>query len=348
MPLRKLSRRGFLNLSGASVASVAFVACRRFWSGSDPSDDGTPELDGVEVRFATDWVEGARGATMDAALDIWSDQNPEVAISLESIDGDYFENLQRQFSSETIADVILFEGVLGAEFIDEGLIADLSPTLDALGIDFATWRPGPVDIFLQSGKVYAIPFQLTPALWFYNKTLFEEKGVALPDGTWDWTQTLEGAKQLTDAPHTYGMWTDVDMFHQYGALGLANSDHHWVNENYTETLIGEEDFAASIRWFISTVQEHHVSPLLSEEDDLLTDDASNLFATGKIGMTTGNAGSIGAYIQDIGDRFEWDVMPTPKGPDSELSRKVHIIPEVDGARRVEKVRKGGSRKKNVG
>lgn len=312
----RLSRRSFLTLSTASMAATALSGCFSFFGfGSDDEERG-PAAEPIEVRFATDWVEGARGATMDAAMTIWLEQSPDTLINLEPIEGDYFGHLQSQFASDSVADVLLFEGVLGAEYIRDGLLADLSPTLDGLGIDFAKWRPGPVDIFLQEGKIYAIPFQLTPALWFYNKTLFEEKGVALPDGTWDWARTLDAAQQLTDGTNTFGMLTEADMFHQYGALGLANSDHHWVNDEFTQTLVGEENFAAAIRWLISTVQEFKVSPAPAEVDYLLTDDIDDPFATGKVGMITGNAGSIGRFTEEIGDRFEWDVMPTPKGPDS--------------------------------
>jgi ABC-type glycerol-3-phosphate transport system substrate-binding protein len=31
-------------------------------------------------------------------------------------------------------------------------------------------------------------------------------------------------------------------------------------------------------------------------------------------MNPVNAGSVGSFLRDVGDRFEWDIMPTPKGP----------------------------------
>jgi multiple sugar transport system substrate-binding protein len=321
MNQQKLSRRGFLRISGVGAASALLAACVAPGSpqgaADAPSagdDAAAPAAAGKEVRFATDWVEGARGATIETAMPIWSERYPDTTITLEPIGGDYFDRLQIQFSGGTVADVILFEGVLGAEYIAEGLIADLAPTLQAEDIDQSKWRPGVPDIFKQGDKVYAMPFQLTPVIWFYNRTLFQEKGVAEPDGTWDWARTLEAAQQLTEPPNTYGYWTRVDMFHQYGAMGLSNSDHHWVNDEFTETLVGEPGFADAIRWTIETVQTHQVSPLPSEVEGLLTAGVTNLFASGKIGMHSANAGGIGSFYDSIGDRFEWDIMPTPKAP----------------------------------
>jgi multiple sugar transport system substrate-binding protein len=318
MNQQRMSRRGFLRIAGVGAASALMVACVAPQSTTAPAAGdnaaAAPAAASTEVRFATDWVEGARGATIETAMQMWAERYPETKLTLEPIGGDYFDRLQIQFSGGTVADVILFEGVLGAEYIAEGLIADLAPTLQSQNIDQSKWRPGAPDIFKQGDKVYAIPFQLTPVIWFYNRTLFQEKGVAEPDGTWDWAKVLEVAQQLTDPPNTYGYWTRVDMFHQYGALGLSNSDHHWVNDELTETLVGEPGFAEAIRWTIETVQVHGVSPQPSEVEGLLTAGVTNLFASGKIGMHSANAGGIGSFYSSIGDRFEWDIMPTPKAP----------------------------------
>jgi multiple sugar transport system substrate-binding protein len=313
-----LTRREFVRLAGLSVAGATLAACVAPTAAPAASTGSggasAPAAETTEVRFATDWVEGARGATIDAAMKRFPELHPDIKVTLEPIGGDYFDRLQIQFSGGTVADVILFEGVLALEYIKEGLIADLAPSLESLNVDQTKWRPGPVDIFLQEGKVYALPFQLTPAIWVYNKTMFQDKGVAEPDDTWDWADALEAAKALTDAPNTYGFWARVDMNHGYGSMGLTNSNSHWVNDDLTHTMFDDPGFADAIRWIIGTVQTDKVSPLPAEVEGLLTAGVSNLFAAGKIGMNPVNAGSVGSFTRDVGDRFEWDIMPTPKGP----------------------------------
>lgn len=203
-----MTRREFVRLASLSVAGATLAACAAPAAAPAASTGGSsaPVVETTEVRFATDWVEGARGATIEAAMKKFPELHPEIAVTLEPIGGDYFDRLQIQFSGGTVADVILFEGVLALEYINEGLIADLAPTLESMNIDQTKWRPGPVDIFLQEGKVYALPFQLTPAIWVYNKTMFADKGVPEPDDTWDRADALDAAMALTDAPNTYGFW----------------------------------------------------------------------------------------------------------------------------------------------
>lgn len=179
---RQFTRREFVQLAGLSAAGTMLAACTAP-NVAPAGGEGAPAAEVAEVRFATDWVEGARGATIETAMERFPELHPEINVTLEPIGGDYFDRLQIQFSGGTVADVILFEGVLAIEYINEGLIADLGPTLESMNIDFNKWRPGPVNVFLQEDKIYALPFQLTPAIWLYNKTLFNEKGVPEPDDT---------------------------------------------------------------------------------------------------------------------------------------------------------------------
>ena len=314
------SRRDFLRLCSAGVVGMAVVACVQAPPGTAPQATGdapagdTPAQETVSVRFASDWVEGVRGEAMTTALELFAEQNPTISVELEPIGGDYFDRLQIQFSGGTVADAILFEGLLASDYITEGLIVDLSETLELIGVDRNQWRPGVPSVFIQGDKLFATPFQLTPGTWYYNKTLFEQKGVPLPAADWDWDMVLEAAQQLTDAPNTYGIWLRGNMFLEYGPLGLANGDIHWVTDDFTHTNFAEPSFAAGIRWVLEAVREHQVSPLPADVQGLLTAGVSNFFATGKVGMAPLNGAQVGSFINIIGDRFEWDLMPTPVAP----------------------------------
>lgn len=328
----RFSRRTLLKTTVATSAALLLEACGG--TAAPPAAEAPAELETealpppeqvtsvadapasgqTEVRFATDWTEGIRGKTLEAAIPMFEEANPTLKIKLEPIGGDYFDKLQIQFAGGTVADIILFEGVLAPDYIAEGLIADIEPTLQDLGIDQARWRPGVPSAFLTEGKVYAIPFQFTPYVWYYNKTLFEKNGVDVPDGTWDWTKTREVAKQLTKPGESYGQWVLNDMFSQWASLALANGEEHWTTPDAKKTLVGEPSWVDAIRYTIEAVQVDKVAPAPDEQQGLLTGGITNLFATGKIGMVSLNAGSIGGFKEIIGDRFEWDVMPAPKAP----------------------------------
>ena len=60
---------------------------------------------------------------------------------------------------------------------------------------------GIVNLYQSEGKQYAIPKDIdTIALW-YNKTIFDEMGVAYPDETWTWNDFADAAAKLTNDEH---------------------------------------------------------------------------------------------------------------------------------------------------
>ena len=68
---KRLTRRQFVQLSGLSLAGAALAACAAPAAGPAPASSGgesAPSAEVTEVRFATDWVEGARGATIETAM----------------------------------------------------------------------------------------------------------------------------------------------------------------------------------------------------------------------------------------------------------------------------------------
>ena len=49
------------------------------------------------------------------------------------------------------------------------------------------------------GKLYALPLAFNPVFLCYNRRVFRRRGVAEPDGSWNWDDLLRHAELLTDA-----------------------------------------------------------------------------------------------------------------------------------------------------
>lgn len=64
-------------------------------------------------------------------------------------------------------------------------------------VDMSKYPEEIKELYTYDGKVYGIPKDIdTIALW-YNKTMFDEAGVAYPDESWTWDTVVESAKKLT-------------------------------------------------------------------------------------------------------------------------------------------------------
>ena len=122
-------------------------------------------------------------------------------------------------------------------------LMDLSPYIESSDlVDLANYPEGLVGIYNINGKQCAIPKDYdTIALW-YNKTLFDEAGIAYPDDTWTWDDLKEAARKLTKEDKS-----------QYGfCAGLHNQEgyYNFVYQNGGEIITADKksgyDEAATI------------------------------------------------------------------------------------------------------
>lgn len=109
------------------------------------------------------------------------------------------------------------------------------------------------------GRVYGVPVELEPLAVFYDKDLFDEKGLSVPE-TWD--ELVEVAKALT-TPERYGLIIEpaadfYQLFTWYPFLWSAGGDV--VDEGWTKALIGSEEAIASMQFWSDLVNVHKVSP----------------------------------------------------------------------------------------
>ena len=79
------------------------------------------------------------------------------------------------------------------------------------------------DMYTWKDKVYAVPKDRDTIAMWYNKKMFDDAGIAYPDGSWTWDEFYEIAQKLTK-----------DDGSQYGfACNPSNEQDTWMNIVYT-------------------------------------------------------------------------------------------------------------------
>ncbi len=79
------------------------------------------------------------------------------------------------------------------------------------------------DMYTWKDKVYAVPKDRDMIAMWYNKKMFDDAGIAYPDGSWTWDEFYEIAQKLTK-----------DDGSQYGfACNPSNEQDTWMNIVYT-------------------------------------------------------------------------------------------------------------------
>lgn len=156
---------------------------------------------------------------------------------------------------------------------------------------------------------YAIPFHNSTPILYYNKTLFDQAGIARPPQTWD--ELLADAKKLTDAstgqwgimlPSTnddYGGWI-------FSALVRANGGKYF-NEDYPgEVYYNDPTTIGALRFWQNMIYRDKVMP----SGVLNAKQISAAFFSGKVGMAMLSTGALG-FMRENTKEFELGVAMLP-------------------------------------
>ena len=149
----------------------------------------------------TIWDEGQRPG-LQQIVDEWSAQSG-VKATIQVVDwNSYWTLLEAGATGGELPDVFWMHSNVAQMYMENDMLLDLTDRISASDkIDLANYYEGIVKLYQSEGKQYAIPKDIdTIALW-YNKTIFDEMGVAYPDETWTWNDFADAAAKLTNDEH---------------------------------------------------------------------------------------------------------------------------------------------------
>ena len=136
----------------------------------------------------------------------------------------YWTLLEAGASGGDMPDVFWMHSNEVQRYMDGGILMDLTDKIASSEVLEMDKFPEDIKKMYQNdGKTYAVPKDIdTIALW-YNKTLFDEAGIAYPDETWTWDTLYDAAVKLTK-----------DDGSQYGiAMNPSNEQDGWMNIIYS-------------------------------------------------------------------------------------------------------------------
>lgn len=112
--------------------------------------------------------------------------------------GEFLDKLVVSVLGNESPDVIYIDPAWFDAFAVKNVLTDLAPYIkrDNSGL----WRdifPAGMSLWEVQGRQFAAPNNLAPSLFWYNRTMLQELGLADPDERWDWNQWLQYARKAT-------------------------------------------------------------------------------------------------------------------------------------------------------
>jgi multiple sugar transport system substrate-binding protein len=244
------------------------------------------------------------------------EDHPNITVKVEPVAGDYATKIYVQAAANTLPDVIWTADVYTQPFATKHIAKNMQPYADRdKSFNLDDIYPQMLSLgrtALRPGGLFMLPRALDILLLFYNKTMFQDAGVALPTPTWTINDLIQAAHKLTkpsNNPKTaqYGInlswtwWAEyVPWMRGYGGDIVSTDGKKFIGD--------QSNAVAGIQAMADLILKEQVAPRLGMSF------GGDPFVTGHVAMTHTIRDSVPGYRRDIGSRFEWDVQIWPAFP----------------------------------
>ena len=278
--------------------------------------------DKVQIKFMCE-VAPSFSATFDKLIAEFESQHPNIEVKVLRMPfGKYYTKVQTMMVGRTCADVLLFSGKRVNAFKIKKTLLNMMPYAKRDNFplnDF--FKVGLTDAQMTPDSLYYLPLEGSGTVLAYNKTAFDQLGLAYPNDNWTWQDYRQAAIKLTRDTDNDGRLDQVGTNAGLWWAGMlpwiwANGGQ-LVNKEHTKCLLTEKPALEAMQFLIDLETKDKVtSRALGGSDE------SNIFknfAMGRVAMFCDIAYGLRQVMdaQKTSDcQFEWDIALPPKGKKS--------------------------------
>ncbi len=256
---------------------------------------------------------------MQQVIDTFQAQNPDMKINFNNITGPYETGVIPTWAAAgSLPDVIFVRGAYTGEFVAKQFIQAIDDLIgrDAKEVDTADLWPAQVESdFKFRGKWYLLPYDFSDVGIYYDKTLFQARGVAEPTKDWSWNDLQDLGQKFTvssggqrtqwglgNLPRTYEIQA-----HLWAAGGALLSDD--LSTCVVNDPAYAEKNATILQYFADLRNVQHIVPTSTEF-------TGNPFAKNKSGLEVDGSWATLSYRQQVNKQFDWDVQWWPQNKET--------------------------------
>lgn len=229
------------------VALALLAAACAVRPAGDAGGAGELDLSSASGRVTLSGWEASpeEGKALDAALDGFAEEFPEIEARWQPVSGDYPAAMTADFTARRPPTVFYVDSSVAPEWIDQGVLEPLDPYIEASGFDTDPFFDAYLDAFRgPDGKIYGLPKDGNTLAMAYNTDMLERAGVE-PPATWD--ELVAAAEELERAGVTplclsHELARVLAFIYQNGG-GLLTGDN-------SAPAIATPESRAAIEWYL--------------------------------------------------------------------------------------------------
>ena len=248
-------------------------------------------------------------ATVQAAdIDAWKADNPGLDVTVE-----YVPWGQCQEKSITLATAGDPPAVsyMGSRVLKQLAQAELIRPFDMTEEEMGTYEDSVLATVQFDDRVWGLPRAFSTKALFWNKGLFKEAGLDMPDGPQSWDDVMTAAKAITENTDAAGIGIPAASFdntmHEF--LNWLYSNGGQVIDEAGEVVFDSPQNVETLQFFADLVPYMEDGPVAYDRAEL-----EPLFGEARIGMYTN-----GGWGRGVTGDVDYGVNLIPAGPSGDHS-----------------------------
>ncbi|KOX01005.1 sugar ABC transporter substrate-binding protein [Streptomyces sp. NRRL B-1140] len=297
----RFSRRGFLGL-GVAAGVITLTACG---SGAGAAD---------APLVMTVWGGDPDRKTYQARIDLLVKKHPDLKVKLQLVPNDsYAQKVQTMIAGGTGPDIMQVAESVNT-YSSKGQLLPLDDLAKQAKLDPGQ-RFGPVgSLYTYEDKLYAIPDRSGAVTVFYNKDMFDKKGIKAPTADWTWDDALDAFKELTVPGKVWG-YSGAEWFPQWWSLAYQNGGT--IIDAQGRPAVDSDEVVEALQWAGDLVFKHKVVPSKADYADMGPDiGGDQAFPNQKV-ATHANGFWVMSGLTKV--KFGWDIAPMWRGKKQAVS-----------------------------
>ncbi len=309
-----------LVLASAMVFSMAACGGDSGSSGETKKEDSgdSGESDGGELSVSI-WDTNQEPGLKEILADFTEETGIKTKLTVVKWD-EYWTMLEAGAQGGSLPDVFWMHSNESERYMSNDMLLDLTDKIaESDKIDPENYPEDIWGLYTYDDKYYAVPKDVdTIALW-YNKTMFDEAGLAYPTADWTWDDVSEAAKKLTkDDGSQYGLVVRNDN-NQAGYYNLVyDNGGYIINEDKTKSGWDDPKTIEAMKTLEGWIKDG-VMPSI---ETMSENGEDVLFQSGKAAMVLQGSWMVAAYRDNEYTAANCDLVELPKN--AETGRRASV------------------------
>ena len=328
--LNRAGRKNKMLLSIGLVLSLLMVVL------AGCSNAGPSSQSGQVVHLTYALWDANQQPTYQKSIDQFEKLHPNIKVTIEQNPWQqYWQKLDTEIAGNSAPDVFWDHVAYFPQLVQQGALMNLTPLIQKDNLDLSVYYPQLLKPYQYQGNYYGLPKDWDTITLFYNKSIFQQMGLAAPDNL-NWNPTDGGSflqllQKLTvdkNGHHADQAGFDPQAVKQYGFVSLNSDQEIYLNYiamnggSFLDQPFGKSftfnqpQAVQALRFLVDLITKWHVSPPASETNNT-SNIAQQIFARGQAAIIeTGSWNT--SYIASQ-TNFPFGIAELPAGPHGRVS-----------------------------